>query len=491
MTSMIKKIEEIAREAGDIILSAHNQSGAADHRRNNAVSRKGSKKDCSDCLTGDSADGPDLHIENKEGRANFVTIYDKKVQDFLTARLKEVIPDAKFLGEENGMDAFQPGDEEGWLFVIDPIDGTTNFIHNMYPYVTSIGLMKDGAPYAGVVYIPLTGQMFSAERGQGAYENGKRIHSSRAPLADSIMLTGSAGFSMDAFQIAQGLSRDFMARCQGVRSTGSAEYSLCMAASGRCGGYCEMRLCLWDYIAGGLILEEAGGRLTDYYGKPLTWRGPSSVLGLSEGVARERDLPDSGYYQDKWETLLKWREKEAARPAGAPDQEAGSRDRNAGRPSGAADGPGKETGKQSPNAGRPSGAADELSREVERLRLETGRLGREDIRNLAKEALRVIPERVAYYAPRVGVSYGRITIRNQRTRWGSCSGKKNLNFNCLLMLTPPEVLDSVVVHELCHILEMNHSKRFYENVLRVYPDYYKNHAWLKENGGALLRRMTG
>ena len=113
------------------------------------------------------------HYAEDKIRANFVTIYDKKVQDFLTARLKEVIPDAKFLGEENGMDAFQPGDEEGWLFVIDPIDGTTNFIHNMYPYVTSIGLMKDGAPYAGVVYIPLTGQMFSAERGQGAYENGK------------------------------------------------------------------------------------------------------------------------------------------------------------------------------------------------------------------------------------------------------------------------------------------------------------------------------
>ena len=95
------------------------------------------------------------------------------------------------------------------------------------------------------------------------------------------------------------------------------------------------------------------------------------------------------------------------------------------------------------------------------------RMTREQIEALAQKAVEVIPRRVAYYAPLVGVTYGRITIRNQRSRWGSCSAKGNLNFNCLLCLTPLEVLDSVVVHELCHRLEMNHSKRFYENVLRV------------------------
>ena len=121
----------------------------------------------------------------------------------------------------------------------------------------------------------------------------------------------------------------------------------------------------------------------------------------------------------------------------------------------------------------------------------SGRLTMEEIRRLAQEAVRVIPERVAYYAPKVGVTYGRITIRNQRSRWGSCSSKGNLNFNCLLMLAPMEVIDSVVVHELCHRLEMNHSRRFYEHVLRVYPDYYRYHDWLKKNGTALMRRMTG
>ncbi len=116
-------------------------------------------------------------------------------------------------------------------------------------------------------------------------------------------------------------------------------------------------------------------------------------------------------------------------------------------------------------------------------------LSMEDIRKLADEALKVIPERVKYYAPKIGVTYGRITIRNQRSKWGSCSGKKNLNFNCLLMLTPPEVIDSVVVHELCHIKEMNHSDKFYAEVLRVFPDYWKWDKWLKDNGGELMMRM--
>lgn len=113
----------------------------------------------------------------------------------------------------------------------------------------------------------------------------------------------------------------------------------------------------------------------------------------------------------------------------------------------------------------------------------------DEIRKLADEALKTIPERVKFYAPKVGVTYGRITIRNQRSKWGSCSSKGNLNFNCLLMLTPPEVLDSVVVHELCHRKEMNHSEKFYAEVLRVFPDYWKWDKWLKENGDQIMLKM--
>ncbi len=117
------------------------------------------------------------------------------------------------------------------------------------------------------------------------------------------------------------------------------------------------------------------------------------------------------------------------------------------------------------------------------------KLSPKEIEGLAEKALQYIPKRVEYYAKLVGVTYGRITIRNQRTKWGSCSSKGNLNFNCLLMLTPLEVIDSVVVHELCHRKEMNHSDRFYAEVLRVYPEYHKWNKWLKDNGPALIARM--
>ena len=112
----------------------------------------------------------------------------------------------------------------------------------------------------------------------------------------------------------------------------------------------------------------------------------------------------------------------------------------------------------------------------------------EEIKQLAEKAMVKISQRVDYYAAIVGVTYGKITIRNQKTRWGSCSRKGNLNFNCLLMLAPEEVLDYVVVHELCHRKEMNHSKRFWNEVERVLPSYRKQESWLKENGESIMRR---
>ena len=117
-------------------------------------------------------------------------------------------------------------------------------------------------------------------------------------------------------------------------------------------------------------------------------------------------------------------------------------------------------------------------------------LTEEDIHLLSNRARTVIPQRVRYYASLLGVQYNRVTIRHQKTKWGSCSGKKNLNFNCLLLLTPTEVMDSVIVHELCHLKHMNHSKEFYNEVLRVCPNYKTYNRWLKQNGAGIIRRMT-
>lgn len=113
----------------------------------------------------------------------------------------------------------------------------------------------------------------------------------------------------------------------------------------------------------------------------------------------------------------------------------------------------------------------------------------DEITALASCAKQTIPSRVAYFAEILGVSYGRISIRSQHTRWGSCSSAGNLNFNCLLMLAPPEILDYVVVHELCHRKEMNHSPRFWVEVEKILPDYRAKKHWLKENGSALMARL--
>ena len=112
-----------------------------------------------------------------------------------------------------------------------------------------------------------------------------------------------------------------------------------------------------------------------------------------------------------------------------------------------------------------------------------------ELDRLKEQAKIFLSHRAALYAPRVGVSYNRISIRAQRTRWGSCSGSGNLNFNCLLMLAPPEVRDYVVIHELCHRRHMNHSPAFWSEVAHVCPDYALYRQWLKDNGNALIARL--
>ena len=112
-----------------------------------------------------------------------------------------------------------------------------------------------------------------------------------------------------------------------------------------------------------------------------------------------------------------------------------------------------------------------------------------EIEQLREQARKLVTDRVQYYAPIVGVSYGRIAIRTQHTRWGSCSSTGNLNFNCLLALVPAEILDYVVVHELCHRKEMNHSGCFWREVERVLPEYRISKNWLRDNGKKIISRL--
>ena len=113
----------------------------------------------------------------------------------------------------------------------------------------------------------------------------------------------------------------------------------------------------------------------------------------------------------------------------------------------------------------------------------------DEIKQFTAKAKLDIPKRVELYAKKIGVTYNKITIRCQHTRWGSCSSKGNLNFNCLLVWLPDEIIDSIVVHELCHRKHMNHSQRFYAEIDKVFPNYKQCHLWLKQNGGMYLNRI--
>jgi len=227
----------------------------------------------------------------KEGHANFVTVYDKRVQAYLFAALGKLLPEAHFIGEEDGADAFTEDDRHGYAFCIDPIDGTTNFVTGFRPSVTSIALLRDGLPYLAVVYNPYSDTMLSAVRGGGAQCNGKPIRSSDEPLSRSLVMFGTAPYMPEMSERTFAICADYLPRCIDLRRTGTAAWDLCNVAMGTVGLFFEMKLQLWDFAAAGLIATEAGCRITDLSGDALTWDGPSSVICASRGVAKEDYFP--------------------------------------------------------------------------------------------------------------------------------------------------------------------------------------------------------
>ena len=228
--------------------------------------------------------------EAKSGHANFVTKYDALVQDYLEKQLSAALPEATFVAEEEGQEVFKEEDKTGFTFVIDPIDGTSNFMKAWRPSTTSIGVLKDGKPYSGVIYDPYMDRMFCAEKGKGAFLNNVQIHSSEDPLSRSLVCMGTAPYyeeevSRSAFL----LGHWYLLRSIDIRRSGSAAFDICSVAAGNIGLFYEPRLCLWDFAAGACILEEAGGKITDFYGNPLTYTGKSSILAASPGVVAGGD----------------------------------------------------------------------------------------------------------------------------------------------------------------------------------------------------------
>lgn len=212
----------------------------------------------------------DTHEKN--GAADLVTKYDVAVQAFLQKELLALVPEAGFLGEEGEHETL----DKPWVFVVDPIDGTTNFVRHMHHSNIAVALVHEGCVAYGVVYNPFTEEMFAARRGGGAFLNGRPIHVSDRDMSHAITMCGSTIYDRRFTDRSFSLMRRLYDLGLDFRRFGSAELDVCYVACGRAEVFFECRLSPWDYAAGSLILTEAGGKITRLDGSPIDpYRGGS------------------------------------------------------------------------------------------------------------------------------------------------------------------------------------------------------------------------
>lgn len=219
---MLNKIMEIVKQAGEIYKSA----------------------------------AGDLGIENKGSAVNLVTKYDKMIQDFLFEKLSEAVPGCSFLGEEGDGEKIL---SDGYCFIIDPIDGTTNFIKGFQHSAISVGLAKDKELIIGVVLDPDLNNLFYAEKGKGAYLNGRKIHVSDCNLENSLVLFGTCPYEHELAEKTFRLTEQVFYKCIEIRRGGSAALDICYVAAGKADLYYELILRPWDFAGATVILREAGG----------------------------------------------------------------------------------------------------------------------------------------------------------------------------------------------------------------------------------------
>ena len=222
--------------------------------------------------------------ETKTDRRNVVTDYDRRVQALLMERLRAAVPEARFYCEEQEV---HDDLHAAQLFIIDPIDGTMNFVRGLHQSCISVAYAEHGELCAAAVYNPYVDEMFSAVRAQGAFLNGRAIHVADDSLENSLVCFGTAPYNTELADESFAMARLLFDHSLDIRREGSAELDLCSVAAGRAGLYFELRLSLWDYAAGWLILREAGGAAMQPDGSPLPLDGrrPSVVAGTARTLA--------------------------------------------------------------------------------------------------------------------------------------------------------------------------------------------------------------
>jgi len=219
-----------------------------------------------------------------KGPANFVTAADRKAEDILRGELAKARPGYGFLGEEGGRHA---GSDSTHLWIVDPLDGTTNFLHGIPQFAISIALEREGAIVAGLIYNPANDEMFLAERGKGAFLNDKRLRvAGRRRLHDSVVACGLPHFGRGDLELGRKEIAAVQEHVAGLRRFGSAALDLAWIAAGRFDGYWERHLSPWDMAAGIVIVREAGGYVSDLDGKDAMLTTGDIIAG-NETIHRE------------------------------------------------------------------------------------------------------------------------------------------------------------------------------------------------------------
>ena len=255
--AMLEQIMDVVRRAGEMVLSAHDIA-AGTHEKTSA--------------------------------ADLVTEYDLAVEAFLKEQLPPLCPGSIFYGEEEAENA---DPSRGWAFIVDPIDGTTNFVRGLRQSAISVALARDGQVEYAVVFDPYKNEMFSARRGGGAFLNGAPIRVSGKPLAEGIFGMGTAIYRREYLEPTMRVTEQLFRRACDFRRLGAAALDLCDVACGRVELFFEYSLCPWDFAAGSLIITEAGGHISTLQGGPLALTERCSVWAsndVNKDILRELEI---------------------------------------------------------------------------------------------------------------------------------------------------------------------------------------------------------
>lgn len=224
-----------------------------------------------------------IQIKEK-GINDFVTTCDIKISNFLCDRLPKILENSRVISEEGNIVA----PEKGYYWIVDPIDGTSNFIYGIPEHAISVGLVKDGMPVLGVVYAPKKNEMYYAAKGEGAFCNGSSIHvCSDQSISSTIVLAETNPYSSRPENAFSAVFQELFKDCIDYRITGSAALDCCYIARGRGGVFVSEKLKPWDYAAGVILIQEAGGEITQWNGEALGYFGSSTILATNGQIHEE------------------------------------------------------------------------------------------------------------------------------------------------------------------------------------------------------------